>query len=58
MTAARKPRETFTLSERFTDEVKLFGRIGELIHARSQFAVTPAGDAWELSYPDTTETRL
>jgi hypothetical protein len=55
---ANKPRETFTLSERHTDEVKLFARMGELVRARSQFAVAPAGDAWELSYPDTTETRL
>lgn len=58
MTTASKPREAFTLSERFTDEVKLFGRMGDLVQARSQFAVYPAGDAWELSYPDTTETRL
>lgn len=55
---ANKPRDVLVLTERFTDEVKLIARIGELVQARSQFAVALVGDAWEVAYPETTEVQL
>jgi len=56
MTAARSTQDRPVLVERFTDEVKLIARIGELIHARSQFGAALMAGTWELSYPETKET--